>query len=506
MFFSIFEKNRMAAHNERLLHKINSRFEELYETYGEPPENFFSESQQISLGVDIQSDLSIYGIHFTSFKEGSQRQKRLYQDNLHEINKAMHLFIYETSEPTEDSEAALASVRKTFSSSDFDENELRLAGLCSRWNSTSGFGNSSFRFLYGQFTDAESPKYVIAGEPVEFSYNPFHKINLDLLASLPEVWTSLKEVYTETNPMVSWDSQKVRFWDKSFKNATLPTLTKRHRDIYAKGDGTELDRKQAMIIFERPKPKTTPVSLGFVLFSNDRLIRKYIAMYFGKEGKGFSSVEDEKLNVVLDKWWRTLKNGLVVWDQSTIHYEGVPQDIASQPYLRKLATDVFGDPLPEATLSKGVLYHQHLSEPSFRAVVGTHTPHKLTQEDLVSLASLAIQDRCPEIYTKNRSHNKGSIVDSNVVNHKSTQFMRPRPLKKMERTIPIVDHSKVEALPGIYKEFYGIYDPDMVELSTITKMSILKIEEQIRTLSTKYNISPDEFRNELIRKYQIGNS
>jgi len=485
-----------------LLEKIRHRFNDLYEAYGEPTTNLFEETQQQSLGADIQNDLFVHGIHFTSFKKDSERHAKAYTTNLTAIVKVMHLFIYETEEQTAESELAYNTVEKSLKSLNFTPLELQFAGLCSKWNSKAGFGNSSFRFLYGQFIEkGMSPMFNIAGEDVEFAYNPFHNVNLDLLASLPEVFNSLKEIYTTSNPMISHDSQKARLYHSSFKEATAPTLTARHRDIYAKEDGTELDRKQAMIILERPHPKVTPISLGYVLFSNDGKIRKYLEKYFKKEfNNKFSTVEDPYLNPIFDKWWRSLRNGLVVWDQATIHYEGVPEVCPSNPLLYRLTTRD-SVTLPEATLSKGPLHNSHLAEPNFRAVIGTHTPYNLSQKDLITLASLAIQGWCPEIYTKNRPNNKKTKVDGNVVNHKSTQYAVPRKLKAMEKHKPDVDEDVVMQLPKIYREFYGIYDADLYEISQKTQLSVYFLEKTLHNISKEENVPYAVLLNQIKAKY-----
>ena len=485
-----------------LVEKIRRRFEDLYEAYGEPTPNLFKETKQSSLNVDIQNNLFVHGIHFTSFKKDSDRYVKAYNDNLSAIVKVMHLFIYETEEQTAESELAYNTVEKSLKTLNFTPLELQFAGLCSKWNSKAGFGNSSFRFLYGQFVEkGMSPTFKIADEDVEFTYNPFHNVNLELLASLPEVFTSLKEIYTTSNPMISHDSQKARMYHSSFKEATAPTLTARHRDIYAKEDGTELDRKQAMIIFERLNPKVNPIWLGYVLFSNDEKIRKYLELYFKKEYNKFSTVEDPYLNPIFDKWWRSLRNGLVVWDQATIHYEGVPEVCPHNPLLYRLVTDSNGVPVPEATISKGPLHNSHLAEPNFRAVIGTHTPYNLSQKDLTTLASLAIQGWCPEIYTKNRPNNKKTKVDGNVVNHKTTQYAVPRKLKAMEKRKPEVDEDLVMQLPKIYREFYGIYDDELYQLSQKTQLSVYFLETTIRDISETENIPYAELLERIKAKY-----
>lgn len=487
---------------KRYASKIEERMKELHDTYGEPTHNTFKESGSFSLDIDIQKDLGVYGVHFTSFEHGSHRQKRIYNENLKSVVKLMHLFIYETEEETPESKAALAHVTKTLKALNFTDLELQFAALCSKWNSKAGFGNSSFRFLFGQFIDKNlSPKFTIAGQAVEFSYNPFHQINLDLLASIPEIFTSFKELYPESNPMISWDSQKARFMHSSFKDATAPTLTGRHRDIYAKDDGTELDRKQAMVILERPNPKTTPISLGYVLFSNDHKVRKYLAKFFKKEYNKFSSVDHPLLNPIFDRYWRSLKNGLVVWDQSTIHYEAVPEELPGNRLLYRIATDKDGTPYPEASQSKGKLHNEHLPEPNFRAVIGTHTPYKLSRDDLLSLASLSLQGWCPEIYTHNRPNNKRTVVDGNVVNHKTTQFAVPRKVKKMEEKAPKIDHSLVLALPKIYQEFYGVYDERLYEISLKNGISVHFIENLIHETAQDKHISSSLLTDAVIKLF-----
>jgi hypothetical protein len=244
--------------------------------------------------------------------------------------------------------------------------------------------------------------------------------------------------------MISWDSQKVRFFDtgrplSTSSKATKPTLTNVHRDLYL-NDGVPIDRIQAMLIHQDPEA----IALGWVLFSHDPLIQQLTSLLLTKKLEGFSTIKNERLIEIMKPYWRGPLGGFVVWKQETVHYEGIPSlDRKLQAFEQTPAS---------------------LCRFSYRIVIGTHIPIGLTTEMLHQLCYLCENGWCPEIYLRNKPFNRGTKVALNVVNRKTTQYMVPRQpttfeissLQSINYTSEIIEQS-ITALPPIIREFYGIY-------------------------------------------------
>lgn len=435
----------MASSNkDTILRKLEQEFEKFYKKYGEPPvRNLKSVTSKT-----IKRDMKTWGI----FIIGDATSKEAYRKNKRENIRELSNHLFHVPDPHTNKKFQVEYERISKKYPHFTKEEKDLATMISGWwRAEEGFGNMNFRFLYFQFLQ-QNPSFGIGDEQIDFSRNPFHRHQLRLLADKPRLWELLKSQHKSGVPMVSWDSQKVRFHDagvvnkigrsKQFKPAAKPGLTKRHSDIYKYG-GADMDRIQAMLIEQSPKA----ISLGWVIFSNRPSIRKLIAEYFGKEPGGFSSVEDEKLNPILDKYWRGPLGGFIIWSQATIHYEALPD-----PKTRKFKS--FSQPT------------ENLREFSFRAVIGTHTPVDLGKKELYQLAHLAEYGYAPAIY-KGHHNNKGTNVNKNVVNPKSTQWniaRKPRGRELFELNeaelgyAPKRIREHVNALPRIIREMYGIYD------------------------------------------------
>jgi hypothetical protein len=327
------------------------------------------------------------------------------------------------------------------------EGEYVIAALTSFWNTTHGFGNCNFRFFYLQFM-ANDPKFKIDGieKQIEFNYNPVHRHDVRLLEQCPEFWRIMQSMYDDPRVMMSWDSQKIRFYDTGRgkvegKQPGKPSMTLRHHDIYEYG-GVAMDRLQAMLLMQQ----SNAISLGYVPFSKDKKIMGMVKEYMGYEKSKFGSVEDPQLNKIIDKYWRTIQNGFVIWNQETIHYEGIP---LGHNFIR-----TYNFNSPEIS---------HLSSLSFRAVIGVHTPIKLTQKALKQLCYLSEHGFLPEVY-KNKKNNEGTPIHYNLVNAKGTQYLVPRQMTDVEKEILDTlqyDDQHVEEyinkLSPIVREIYGIY-------------------------------------------------
>lgn len=430
---------------EQILIEIEQTFQQLYTKFGEPPVHSLSDIKT----EDCQHDLEKYGLYLVQ----GLTSLELYEFNLTILAQELYKIIFDTEQVTynhPDFLAVLKTIRKRYPH--FMPAEENLATLCCFWNSSHGFGNSSFRFIYMMFVE-KNPQFKIGLEDIEMNYNPIHRHNLDLLASFPPLWNLLKNMYPQSQPMVSFDSQKCRFIDAGRMKTPLSkvskpspsTMTTRHHDIYKYND-IEIDRLQAMIIMQDPQA----VMLGFVLFSNHPQIRALLHQYFGKTTDNFGTVSDELLNPILDKYWRAPQEGFVIWNQPTIHYEGVVAE--SDDFLKTYVSDK-----PEPI---------NLRSFSFRAVIGTHTPRNLSQQDLKQLAFLSEHGWQHEIYTKNKKHNKGTHVAANIVNTKSTQYNVPRQFTTMELNLLAEVKAKyneeeinnfVAQMSPIKREMYGIY-------------------------------------------------
>jgi len=439
-----------------ILENIKKQFKKLYKKYGEPPiytlKSFSTEN--------CKNDLDKYGMFFVDIYD-----EFLYQYNLLHISRELFCIIFDVYLPLNTSievllnyeqsefQEELKRIKTKYSGIFKYEEEFLIATLSSFWNSSKGFGNSNFKFIYLQFLKND-PKFKIDGisKDIEFNYNPIHRLDLRLLWYFPELWDLFKSLYPDTKPMVSWDSQKVRFQDTGKINKigvtklkpTKPEMTKRHHDIYTYG-GKDMDRIQSMIIMQNKEA----IALGYVLFSNNKKIRKLIAEYFGKESLNFGSVDDPKLNKIIDKYWRAPLHGFVIWNQPTIHYEGLP---INDGFLRK-----FGG-MKETPES--------LRAFSFRAVIGTHTPIELSQQALREICFLSEQGWLPEIY-KNKHNNDGTAIIKNLVNAKTTQWAIPREMTQTEKdSLELINrkystekiNKYVDSLDDIIKEMYGIYN------------------------------------------------
>lgn len=424
--------------DDEILQTIESRFIELYQLHGEPPTRTIEKVYQDPQIIHEDFNKYGYGVINDAIRED------IFRENQNNLIKELSLQIFQTSDPFDHPDFNIEYKRIDKKYPTFTNEEKVLATLTCWWNSSYGFGNSSFRFIYYQFLE-KNPQFKIGEESIEFSRNPIHRHILSLMKEHPKLWSILKTFHNE-QPMISWDSQKVRFQDvgrplsKKYKS-TKPVLTVPHRDVYL-NDGVLIDRKQAMLI----KQDTNAIALGWVLFSHDDVIQKLSSLLLNKRLDGFSTINNERLINIMNRYWRAPLTGFIVWRQETVHYEGVPNSDRSLSSLSQ--------PL------------ENLSLFSFRIVMGTHEPIGLTEEMRKQLAFLAENGWCPEIYIRNRPHNKGTMVNLNVVNRKTTQFNISRKLTSVERESldSLVDtYTKeyieefVNGLPKIIKEFYGLY-------------------------------------------------
>ena len=431
---------RLTATQVKLLERIQERFQELFETHGMPPCRTKAEvTRDPQL---IHQDFQTYG--FANVVDWMD--KDVFVENQRGLIRELSIQLFGIPDPSGESLYRAELERISAKYPDFTFEEKSLASLTSWWNAKNGFGNCNFRFIYFQFL-AQSPRFPISGEDVEFSYNPIHRLTLRLIARHPEIWNLLKSFHPTGLPMVSWDSQKVRFQDvgkplSKISKSTTPTLTVPHRDIYKHG-GYPIERIQAMLISQNSRA----ISLGWVAHSSDPLIQELISAFLGKPVGGYSTVDHPALVSILNKYWYA-PQGFVIWKQETIHYEAVPDPVNRSFVSFQHSPDI-------------------LSLFSFRLVIGTQIPLHLDRDALTQLAYLAEHGWCPEMYSRSKPHNKSTKVFPNIVNTKSTQYMIPRqPSSHEQSLIEKLQHSysltecqdHLNQLPLIIKEMYGIYD------------------------------------------------
>lgn len=419
-----------------LLNKIEQAFESAYLKYGEPPS---IQLQNVTPEI-FKNYLDTWGIINIDDVYNNEDARKNYQ----RVIREMSLNIFSDANPHNNATYETEFKRISEKYPNFTNEEKELATITLWWNSKNGFGNSSFRFLFHQFTrDEDVPSIEIGGEKISLSWNPYHRLTLRVLDDYPMLWELLKSNHAPKTAMISWDSQKIRFQEvgrgqtKGDQKSTKPGVTLRHRDLYSYG-GKDVDRLQAMLVNQDPEA----IALGWTLFAHLPEIRDLLDQYFGTKNSGFTSVEDPMLNPIIDKYWRAPLRGFVAWSTYSIHYEG--KATADRKYERA--------PI-----------NSDLDKISNRIVMGPHSVVDIDQDGLTKLALLSEYGYQPSIY-KNR--NKNTKVTINVVNKKTTQYMVPRErtnyeIASLEAVIPIFAQGGegvyIDGLPKIYQEMYGIY-------------------------------------------------
>lgn len=453
--------DKKTSEKSGLLQKIRAEFERLHQQYGEPIAYTLEKATPALAKTSLQKWGVFYIRDAITAEELEKNRKRLV------IELSMHLFGMADPSRNPLFKKRLARIQTKYPKKSLSKQQLM--ALSCWWNSANGFGNSNFRFLYYQFLDKKDiPKTMIAGQPLLFERNPFHRHNLRLLASSPKLWEILTglHAYKQVNsgqytaPVVSWDSVKVRFYEGGNKSGdttckpTKPALTARHRDIYDYVDVDEmgvkktrrLDRIQAMILDQ----EMGGILLGYVIFSQHPTIQKLIAEYLGVNNpRGFAAglTEHPELCEILDKWWRAPRNGFVIWKQETFHYEGLPKP--GNEMFKRLAS--FTQPA------------NALDKLSMRWVIGTHMPVHVTKTDMKKLAVLAELGYQPLIY--NSQWNRDHPAHYNVVNTKSTQWKKTREPTTYERNQWTAAKQFIgkpdqylHTLDPLIREMYGITD------------------------------------------------
>jgi hypothetical protein len=320
-------------------------------------------------------------------------------------------------------------------------------------NSKNGFGNSSFAYVYKQFTAPNlTPSAEIGGERVLFSHLPVqHKVLMRLMCEGAPRRTAILLALSSTpeKTMMSWDSVKVAGGRKT-TTMTAQERTIEHIDEYGAKYGDRTRRIQVNINDDQDSAK-----LCFVPFTRDTEVRLLICALLEKPDffaqHGFKRIAGDKaddLIRVLDEFAVAPPPlAMVLWASGIVHYEA-----STSPPTRQ------GDVLPCFSSRK-----LRASDRRLRFVVGTHTP-TLSTPVLQRLAVACVRGVVPD-YNRNANRDCAPNVYENIMNGKTTQFLRARVISDSERTIiegAISEEGATEqfnALSPLYKHLYGVTQP-----------------------------------------------
>lgn len=422
-----------------ILVRLDAALQTAAQTYPQNPE--ITLIQAVTDMNLIKQVMQVYG--FVVIKDVYTEEDMIY--NYQQVIRELSLYLFQIENPHQNAVFETEYQRISAKYPNLLNVEKELATLTLWWNSSGGFGNSSFRFLLHQYVEeSQATRFNINGKEIWFTWNPYHRIALRVMTRYPDIWNILKSLHPNKEVMLSWDSQKVRFHEigrGQTKNkdlgATQPTLTERHRDLYG-----DVERTQGMFIRDNPES----IHLGFVKFTNQPYIKAIIEQYMGSFGiakNGFSKIGTKPaLEYLLDKYWLPVSNGFVIWSTDTFHYEGLNR--------------VNGE------FSTGN-YQKHLDLFSNRLATGVHVVYNLVLEERLQLAVCSEYGFQPEIYG---SRNKGTMVDKNVVDRKTTQYK----VARSKRTYEIYNEQHcrqaladgsganyIMSLHPMYREMYGIY-------------------------------------------------
>lgn len=355
-------------------------------------------------------------------------------------------------------------------------------------NSKNNFGNASFAYLYKQYTEpAQTPSAIIGTERVYFAHLPIqHKVLMRLMCDGVPRRTAILLALSSTpeKTMISWDSVKVAGGPSSSK-MTSQERTVEHIDEYGARYGDRTHRIQAIINDDQDSAK-----LCFVPFTHDAQVRELICAllekpdFFAQHGfKRISGENSHDLIEVLDEFAVAPPPlAMVLWETGVVHYEA-----STQPATRS------GDVLPCFQSRK-----LRASDRRLRFVVGTHTP-TLSDPVLQRLAVACVRGVVPD-YNRHANRDCAPRVYENVMNGKTTQFLKPRIICDVERAS--MEHALSEqgatemwnSLPTLYKHLYGVSQPfDSLGFSAIDALLLphsVSSATSSSTTATAVRVSP----------------
>lgn len=319
-------------------------------------------------------------------------------------------------------------------------------------NSRSGCGNVGFAYLYKQFTDAgDAVVLPMPGdECVRLAHLPVHHVVLmRLMCENAPRRTALLLSLSETpeHTMISWDSVKVA-GGPPHRRMTKQDRTVEHIDEYGTRYGHRTRRLQAIINDDKD-----PMKLCFVPFTQDTEVRRLIAAlleqpdFFKQHGfKRISGERSRDVIAVLDKFAVAAPPlAMVAWVSGVVHYEAVTEQGADE------------------LLPRFHSRQNRTKDRRLRFVIGTHTP-TMSEKVCKRLAVVAARGAVPD-YNRNLNRDCAPTVYENIMNGKSTQFLKPRQIGEYERAVmerAVSDEGVEEEwmmLPPLYKHCYGVAQP-----------------------------------------------
>jgi hypothetical protein len=331
-------------------------------------------------------------------------------------------------------------------------------------NARGGFGNASFGYLGLQFTaPAQDVVAQVGGESVKLVALPLHHDVLMWLmcgagdrGDAPRRTALLLAMSTDPrSAMLSWDSVKVAGGPRP-RGMTAQARTAEHIDEYGARHGNDTGRIQANITDDEDATK-----LCFVPHTNDAEVRRLIAALLGKPDffaqHGFKALsgggaDTADLLAVLDQFaFAAPRRALVCWASGVVHYEA---NAAAAPRAGELLLRV---------LSRAC----DRRDRRLRFVVGTHRP-TLARDELERLAVIARLGAVPD-YTRDANKRCAPHVYKNIMNGKSTQFLKARVRGEAEMTAlracvdaaadPQRRAAELQSLTPLYRHLYGITQP-----------------------------------------------
>lgn len=280
-------------------------------------------------------------------------------------------------------------------------------------NSKCPWGNLSFSYLYKMKANQNDyMKFKLSDENFcYFDYMPSYISNLKLLADNDnEKITAIHFALTHVEgSQISWDSIKVGTLPRNSlerKSMTQQKNTEMHMDIYDKS----VERWQVIDNYDIGN-----VKLFFLVGGKDEKVMEYIKKIERIENKsGFIKILDPKLQKIIKKYSvAPCPTDRVYWDSGVPHFESVSSKL-----------NEFGLYIP-AKNSELIKENKKC----IRWVNGTNKIKGLTKGDHKKIALANLFGFCPAVYDK---INRKSIIFPNIVNSKSTMFMKNRELTEKE--------------------------------------------------------------------------
>jgi len=252
---------------------------------------------------------------------------------------------------------------------------------------------------------------------------------------------------TPERTMISWDSTKVAGGPPD-KKMTKQVRTTEHIDEYGAHHDQKTNRLQAIINDDLDSTK-----LCFVPFTQDSEVRRLIAAllekpaFFKQNGfKRLSGPKSEDVIAVLDEFAVAPPPlAMVAWVSGVVHYEAVTRP----PRLH--AGEV---------LFRFQSRQNRPKDRRLRFAIGTHTP-TMSLYTCKRLAVVAMRGGVPD-YNLYVNRECAPTIYENIMNGKTTQFLKPRPVSQYERTV--MNHAISEEdvdedwdlLTPLYKHCYGV--------------------------------------------------